>query len=292
MLSARNLIFGMSACAIWAVANILTKFLLDKGIPPLTLLAGQLLMSTPALWLVVLLGRRRLAGSHGIKMTLLGIVQPGLAYGLAILGLELTSATLEALLFAAEPLLIVFLAWPFLGERPERLTVLSALVGAGGVVLISVGNQSETAQFSGFLGPILILSGVLAAAIYAVLLRPLAAQGDPIVMIAASQSGGLAFVIVVWLFWPVAQPYAGINLHSIPLIGLSGIFLHALSFVLFAYLLQAVPVGVASLFLLTIPVMTAGLAALFLNETMTNLQWLGAAIVLLSSFALTRRYNA
>src|SRR5947207_527264 len=77
-------------------------------IPPLTLLPIQLATS---LGFLVFAGRLR--GERGIAGPLrrpvgwLGILNPGLAYALSLLGLALITASLSVLLWAVEPILIL-----------------------------------------------------------------------------------------------------------------------------------------------------------------------------------------
>ena len=76
----------------------------------------------------------------------LGLLNPGAAYALSLIGLSQTSASLSVLLWAVEPVLILGLAWRWLGERvASRLAALS-IAAAGGMVLVvwapGVGGQA------------------------------------------------------------------------------------------------------------------------------------------------------
>lgn len=279
---------GLAACLIWAICNIINKYLLDIGIAPLTLLVGQLLVSTPFLWLVTFAAGRRPGIAIVVRLMLLGVLQPGLAYGLSIVGLTMTSATVEALLFSTETLFIIALAWPMLGERPNPLIVAAAVIGSVGVALVSAGGDAVNAAPSGVLGPLLILAGVLAAALYSVQLRREAETIDPLSLIAASQTGGLVIVIIAWAIWPEPARLDHLTAHTIPLVALSGILMHALAFVLFATQLKRIRADTAGLILLTTPVMTGGFAYWLLGDRLNGVQMAGAIIVLISVVALVR----
>jgi drug/metabolite transporter (DMT)-like permease len=278
---------GLTACLIWAVCNVINKALLDAGVAPLTLLAGQLLVSTPALWIVAFAAGRRPKLSIVVRLMPLGVLQPGLAYGLSIIGLTMTSATIEALLFSTETLFIIALAWPLLGEKPSRVTIMAGIAGSLGVGLVSVGGSALQATYAGILGPALILTGVFAAALYSVRLRREAVSIDALSLIASCQTGGLISVLLGWLLWPEHDRMALLTLHTIPLIALSGIMMHAVAFVLFAVQLQRMRAGTASLVLLTTPVMTGVLAYLWLGERLNPVQMLGAVVVMFSLLAVS-----
>jgi drug/metabolite transporter (DMT)-like permease len=58
---------------------------------------------------------------------LLGLLNPGISYALSLVGLPYATASLSALLWAVEPLLIVGLAWLVLHERQTAgFLILSA----------------------------------------------------------------------------------------------------------------------------------------------------------------------
>jgi drug/metabolite transporter (DMT)-like permease len=279
---------GLAACLIWAVCNIINKLLLDDGVAPLTLLTAQLLISTPSLWIVTFAMGRRPKIAIVLRLMALGVLQPGLAYGLSIIGLTMTSATIEALLFSTETLFIIAFAWLILGERPNRLTVVAGMVGSFGVALISVGGDAAQVVQQGLWGPALILAGVLAAAFYSVRLRREAASLDALSLIASCQTGGLLTVILGWLVWPQPDRFAHVTPQTLPLIALSGIMMHALAFVLFAFQLQRMKAGTAGLTLLTTPVMTGTLAYFWLGDRLNSAQVFGALIVLISVLAAVR----
>jgi drug/metabolite transporter (DMT)-like permease len=262
--------------------------LLDVGVAPLTLLTGQLLVSTPALWIVTFATGRRPKFRTAFRLVPLGALQPGLAYGLSIIGLTMTSATIEALLFSTETLFIIALAWLLLGERPNRLTIIAGLVGSIGVALVSIGEKATQNSHAGLLGATLILAGVVAAALYSVQLRREAANIDALSLIASCQTGGLITAISGWLIWPEADRFAHLTSQTIPLIGLSGVLMHAIAFVLFAFQLQRMRADKASLLLLTTPVMTGTLAYLWLGDRLKTGQILGALVVLISVLAVAR----
>jgi drug/metabolite transporter (DMT)-like permease len=279
---------GLAACLIWAFCNVLNKKLLDLGVAPLTLLTGQLLFSTPSLWTIAFVAGRRPKPKTVLRLMGLGVLQPGLAYGLSIIGLAMTSATIEALLFSTETLFIIALAWPLLGERPNRVTIIAGIVGSIGVALVSVGGDVAQSAHLGILGPALILSGVVAAAIYSVLLRREAVSIDALSLIAACQTGGLLTAIAGWMIWPEPDRFAHLTLQTLPLIALSGLLMHALAFVLFAFQLQRMQAGTVGFVLLTTPVMTGALAYLWLGDRLGSLQMFGALIVLISILFVVR----
>ncbi|WP_417020925.1 EamA family transporter [Candidatus Phyllobacterium onerii] len=71
-------------------------------------------------------------------------------------------------------------------------------------------------------------------------------------------------------------------------LGLVGSAVLCGSILLYITALRSVPAAVAGSYFNLIPVFGVGLAYLFLGETLTPTQWLGAATILLSVFELVR----
>jgi len=95
----------------------MSKYALEQ-IPPLTLLMVQLFVSVALLWFAVLVqGVRVRLNRDALRLGLIGILNPGLAYMFSLIGLSRTTASMSAVLWAAEPILIIGFAWLLLCER-------------------------------------------------------------------------------------------------------------------------------------------------------------------------------
>ena len=125
----RELLFLALAAACWGLGTVVSKRAIGE-MSPLVLFPIQLASSLVVLALLMrraglpLLGSPRLLGR-------LGLLNPGLAYALGLIGLTYISASLYVLLWALEPLLILLLAGIFLNEGvTRRLVILSAVAAA------------------------------------------------------------------------------------------------------------------------------------------------------------------
>ena len=95
----------------------MTKQVIDD-VAPLTLLPIQLAASTAFLLIVATVRREPLAWTAPLRrLAGLGVLNPGLAYALGLVGLTTITASLSVLLWAAEPVLIMLLAVLVLRER-------------------------------------------------------------------------------------------------------------------------------------------------------------------------------
>src|SRR6186713_1697314 len=94
------------AATCWGVGTVISKAALDE-FAPLTLLAVQLGSSLIVLALLLRLQGAALLAGAPPRLARLGLLNPGLAYALSLLGLATITASLSVLLWALEPLLIM-----------------------------------------------------------------------------------------------------------------------------------------------------------------------------------------
>jgi drug/metabolite transporter (DMT)-like permease len=279
---ATPLLYGVLACLSWACGSVLTKALLSQA-DPLTV-SGQLTASVVGLWTISLARKSKIRLDEW-RIGLPGIFQPGLAYGLSIIGLAQLPVTLEAMIFAIETPLILLLAWPLLGERPTGLLAALGLLAFAGVLILTWRPEIAVTSGEGF-AVSLIVSAALFAALYSVIVRRMSADVDALRLTRASQTIGWLAVLIVW--WAMQKPQPSeLGVIDATLIAGSGLLLNAIPFFLYGPVLERASAGFAALLLPLVPLMTAAIASGVLGETLSSLQWLGALLVLSSVAALS-----
>ena len=293
--STPHVLMLVGAAACWGVGTVLSKQTLERGTAPLTLLVIELAASCTLL--IILVGVSG-AGSRGPalpRLAALGVLNPGAAYALGLLGLVSISASMSVLLWATEPVLIVVLAVLVLRERVAAATVVAVAAALTGVVLV-VYRPGATGDAGGIA---LTVGAVAACALYAVLTRRWMLDDSSLVVVLAQQAAALAFALVL----AVATTVLGLASVGLPddagtwlLAAASGAIYYGLAFWLFVGGLRGVPASVASTFLPLIPVF--GLAAGYLTgDRLVERQWLGAAVVVAATVTaaahhLVRQRNA
>src|SRR5688500_19046114 len=124
--SPRHALLLFAATASWGCGTVLSKLVLDRGVAPLTLLAIELAASSLLLLLGALVVGARLTWSPTLRqLAALGVLNPGVAYALGLLGLATTSASMSVLLWDTEPVLIMLLAVLLLRERVASATIVA-----------------------------------------------------------------------------------------------------------------------------------------------------------------------
>jgi drug/metabolite transporter (DMT)-like permease len=218
----------------------------------------------------------------------LGLLNPGLAYALSLLGLATISASLSVLLWALEPLMILLLAAWFLHERiTPRIAVLSLVAAAGMIVVVydpSGGGQ--------MIGVALTVAGIACCAAYTVITRrwiPDARETSQVVL--AQQAHGLAVALVLVVLVGLAG--GAIVPTSLTPVGflsaiLSGVLYYAGAYWLYLGALRHVPASLAAASFYLIPIVGIAAGSLLLGERLDARQWVGAAIVLVAVLAILR----
>jgi drug/metabolite transporter (DMT)-like permease len=282
------------AAACWGGATVITKHVLTN-VPPLTLLVLQLTVSVVFLWAIVLMQRLRMPGRRDIvRLGGIGILNPGLAYTFGLLGLSRTTASMSTLLWAAEPILILVMAWLILREHLTRMLVAFSLLAITGVELVA-GIDVGVDQTSLLLGNGLVLLGVGCCALYTVLTRLMATDLDSLLIVVLQQTLALAWALAIWpLEWARGEAVGltTISLASWGWAALSGVLYYALAFWCYIIGLKQMPASMVGLFLNLIPIFGVGGAYLFLGERLTAVQAIGGALILVAVVMVLRWQRA
>lgn len=287
----RALTFIVLSTICWGSGTVLSKGILAHT-PPITLLVIQLAVSVIFLWTLIAFQRLSIPPLRQlIRPGLTGLLEPGLAYTFGLLGLSLTTASMAALIWAAEPILILGLAWLVLGERLTRPLLALALVAISGVFLV-IGV--DTGAAGSLTGNLLTLAGVFCCAVYVTLSRRLVTTMKPLLLVTLQQTVALIWALLIWpveLFNSGITPLTALAPGVWVWAGISGIVYYALAFWFYITGLKDTPASVAGLFFNLIPIFAVGGAYLFLGERLAPVQWLGAALILAAVIAIAHRHE-
>lgn len=161
---------------------------------PLTATFGRSLLSllfAVPLWFAV--GRpaltRNVLGAHAVRGTVMAFSAGSFFWALTVLPL----AEAVTLSFVA-PLIIPFIAWALLRERPRLTSLIAGIVGFAGVLVTTQGAPASADTPERTFGIILMLLAAVAWAMSLVLLRGRASRDGPAIVVLM---GGLVPAIVL-----------------------------------------------------------------------------------------------
>jgi probable blue pigment (indigoidine) exporter len=289
MSSRRTVLALILAAACWGLGTVVSKRAIEE-IPPLTLLPIQLGSSLLALALLMRWRGVPLRDpSASPLLGRLGVLNPGLAYALSLLGLVHITASLSVMLWALEPLLILFLAAWLLEERIGPSLVVLSLVALAGMLLViyQPGSTGTT------LGVALTVAGVACCAIYTVVTRRWISSSDSTAQVVVSQQTyalGVAFILVavVWLLGGAVRPENVSPAGWASAVG-SGVLYYAMAYWFYLSGLRHAPASIAAASFYLIPVFGVAGGFLFLGDRLLPGQWVGVVVVLAAIAIILRR---
>ena len=282
---------------MWAAQGTAVKFLEGK-LGPIAITFLPFYLTTLLFVPLLVRSRRRnpqaaaVRGADWLRFIAAGIGGQMLAQLGMTWGITKSLASNAAILNLLIPVFTAVLASFMLRERITWLRVVCLFMGLAGVFLLSVQDlrQSSFLQSNYFAGNLLILAGCLGSAFYNVYCKGLLQRFQEIEILIFSYVTASAASVPL-LIW--AEPLHFAQLAALDWRGwlafaFLAIFMYGLSMLLFFYVLQHLPVTVASASLYLVPVFGILLAALFLGERLTPVAIAGTAVVLLSTVAIMR----
>ena len=282
---------------MWSAQGIAVKFLEGKlGPIAITFLPFYV---TTVLFIPLLLRERRrnpqavkVTRADWLRFAAAGVGGQVLAQLGMTWGITKSLASNASILNLLIPVITAVLASFMLRERITLLRVICLIVGLAGVFLLSVHDLKESSFLKAnyLTGNLLILCGCLGSAFYNVYCKGLFKRFQEIeILIFSYLTASVASVpLLVWV-----EPFQFVQLAALDWRGwlafaFLAIFMYGLSMVLFFYVLQHLPVTVASASLYLVPVFGILLASVFLGERLTPVALTGTAIVLVSTVLIMK----
>ncbi len=271
------------AMACWG-STVVTIKIAARGLTTLAITAIEVSTALVILGFAVLVRRSRPPRpTWGVVCA--GVLEPGLAYVLINAGLARTSGTHAGLLIGLESVFVILFAVLVRRVRLNvRTLVAVGLVVAGSALLTSGADGSADLT-----GDALVLAGVLAAAVYVLVVQRLALSFDPLVLTFYQfVFGGIVLVLVACAVL-IVRPGDLVGNPTVGQIGaalLAGLLGSAVAFVLYNWALGRVAPALAGTSLTLIPVFGVAFSVMFLGESIV-VRTVIAGIVVLVGISLT-----
>ena len=195
------------ANAMWGCSYAISKVALQELPPPL-LGTLRVVGATSLLWIVLLWQHYqfsvpiRVPRYDALKLFAIGFCGISLDYLLGYWGVSLTTATDASLMIIGEVIFTMLLAVWLLGERLDRRKLAGIALGMAGVTTLVLGNLDGNGGggLARAIGDMLLLGGLLGAALYSVLGTGLARRYHPLTILTYANTGSLLLWVplLVW----------------------------------------------------------------------------------------------
>ena len=265
-----DLVLTALAPATWGTTYVVTTTML----PPDRPLLAATLRALPAGLVLLAVARRLPQGSWWWKSIVLGILNFGAFFPLIFFAAYRLPGGVAATIGSVQPLLVMAFSLLLLRSRPTLAILLAALVGTGGVALLTLTAEAAIDPLG--LAASLVATSLMGLAI--VLAKKWGRPEAPLVQVSWQLTiGGLVLLPLTLAFEGLPDSVTPTNLLGFAYLGIIGT---ALAYALwFRGIAELAPASV-SLLGLTNPLIAtlAGLA--ILNQTLTPWQILGFTIAL------------
>ena len=222
-----------------------------------------------------------------------GMIDGALFEGLLIEGLQDTGAGLGSVLIDTQPIAVAVMAAAFYGEQIGWLGWLAMVTGVLGILTIGISPEwgpmgLMLTDVTVSTGTILMLLAALSMAIATVMMRQIQKYVDPIVATGWHMLVG-SVPLIAWSLqtethqWDLLAPAAWWGVAYI------AVFTSALAYALFFYCASRKNLTQFSSLTFLTPVFALLLGSIFLQETLTNVQWVGVLVTLVSVYCIHQR---
>ncbi|MEB0208815.1 DMT family transporter [Pseudomonas sp. CCC3.1] len=271
--------FPLLAIFIWAGNTVINKLAVGVIYPTEIsfyrwLLAG--LLFTPFLLKPVIANWPVIRPNLG-KIFILGLLGMVIYQSLAYFAAALTSATNMGIILSLMPLMVLAMSIISLGQRLTAGALVGAVLSFAGVlVVVSNGSVAVLLAHGLNLGDAMMLIATLAYAIYSTLLKKWQLRLPPLQMLY------LQVLVAIVVLFPLylVSPKVGPNLHNIGLVLYACVLASMLAPLAWMKAVAVLGPSRTSLFFNLLPLITALIAAVVLNEQLHAYHVIGGALTL------------
>jgi drug/metabolite transporter (DMT)-like permease len=268
------------AMVFWALSFIWYK-MANETFRPITIVFMRLVISIFLLSSYIAIKRKFvMISKEDRKMFLmLALFEPFFYFIGESFGLTYVSATVGSVLISTIPVIATIGAWIFFRERLKIINYAGIIVSFLGIIVFVL-NKDGALTFN-IKGLSLLMLAVFSASGYNLTLSRLVGKYEPVLIVTVQNTIGAILFLPVFLIFDfkhfIETPFSIISLT--PVIELS-VFASCGAFILFAYSVRNMGITRANVFTNFIPIFTAFLSFLILDDKLTIQNIIGMSIVI------------
>ena len=231
--------------------------------------------------------RVALARRDVVALLLLGVLGNGLYQLFFVHGLARTRAGNAALIIGAAPAFIAIAA-RFRGmERVKRMTLIGIALSVAGVAFVIIGSAGAAKGSTTLLGSVLVFCGVLCWSAFTIGLQPYAKRIDVIQLSATTMVGGAIPLLIASAPYLVSTNWGAVGIGGWMALLYSSVVSMGIAYFFWYRGLRVLGPTRTAVYANLQPIIALIVAWIFLSETPTVFQGVGAATIVAGVF-LTR----
>jgi drug/metabolite transporter (DMT)-like permease len=249
---------------LYGASHVVAKDVLGTYLEPSVFILFRVTGATVLFWsLKMLFNRQKVEKKDFLLLALCGLFGVALNQLFFFYGLRYSSAINSGIIMAANPIMVLILSMLILREGSSLLRIGGILIGATGVVLLTLQNSTSSTDASW--GDFFLFVNALSYAFYLILAKPLMKKYSPLTVITYVFTFGLAFVLLFpptitnFLITPFETFTQGVWLKIIYVI----VGVTFLTYLLTIYGLKYLSPAVSSVYIYIQPIMVILFAFLF-----------------------------
>lgn len=274
-------LLSLAAIAFWGMSYIWSDALLSQGIPVEYIVFVRIFIASVFLLVLNLVMRRniRIRKKDIPLFLLVSLCEPLIYFVCETYGIRLTdSPTYSSLIIASSPIFSVLVGVLVFREHFSFLNLAGIIVCLCGIVMVTISSSTVGKAF--WLGVALLLIAVLSEVGNASITKILADRYEPQVIVMYQFLFGSVYLLPLFLGKGLADFDAEVYLSwSVwkPVLCLS-ILCSGIAFSLWANTIKFLGVAKSSIFMSTIPVVTAIAGWMLGHEFLSTMQWAGIIV--------------
>jgi drug/metabolite transporter (DMT)-like permease len=278
---------------VWGSSFAVTKIIVNK-VPPMTLAFYRCSIGALTLLSILFIRKRQSPRKYPAEIPwgtiiFLGFLGVTVFYIFFNISVKMTSASVGALLQGFIPVSIAILAAIFLKEKLSVKQIAGIIVSVTGVILIGFLSQHDSGGTNSITGNVLMIIAVISWGIYTIISKKVADQ-DPLLVTSLSTFAGSVLLLpaAVYENWGTGWPQ--VSLTDWLIILFLGAMASGICYFLYNRSLQLLSAAQVGNFINLDPLVGFIIALVFLHESVTTLQIIGAVLVVAGIILSTEKH--
>jgi drug/metabolite transporter (DMT)-like permease len=197
-----------------------------------------------------------------------------------LFGVAMTSALAAGVVMAAMPAVVAVMSWAFLRERLTSRVAAGIACAVGGIALVSIARQDESANAGSLLGNLLLVGAVCCEASYVVIGKQLTGRVSAKRISSLVNLWGFVLVTPFGLWQALRFDISAVSAASWTLLLFYSLAASMVTVWLWMTGLKHVPASSAGVFTVLLPISAATVGVVFLGERIGATQWAAFALAL------------